>query len=256
MYDYWLGGKDNFQADRQAAEAVRERTPAVAQLALENKKFLTRAVRYVASRGIRQFLDIGSGLPTSPVGEADAEPLWLATHESAMSVVPDPVVAYVDHDQIAVLHSRAMLANGGEGIVAVQADMRDPRAILADGDIRAAGFGLAEPACVILACVLHFVDHDTAAAVVASFAGSLAAGSYLIVSVGYDEGIPAGKDFTDAYNAQHGPRIYRQSRVGFNALFDGMEVVPPGIGDASAWRAEGPAGNRSAFILAGVARTR
>jgi hypothetical protein len=256
MYDYWLGGKDNFEADRQAARAVRERQPDVAELAIENKKFLTRAVRFVAGQGVRQFLDVGSGLPTSPVRESGAQPLWLSTHEAAATVVPDSVVAYVDYDQVAVLHSQALLT-GGKRTVAVRGDMCDPKAILADEAIRAAGFELAEPACVILACVLHFADHGTASRIAAEFAGSLAQGSYLIVSVGYVGENPPSEDFVDAYNAQHGPRIYRQSREGVSAYFDGLELVPPGVVDAASWPAAVPGATRperAATILAGVAR--
>ena len=95
MYDYWLGGKDNFEVDREAAEAVRASRPDVADLALENKKFLTRAVGYVAGQGVRQFVDVGSGLPTSPLRAPGASPFWLATHEAARAVEPDAMVAGV-----------------------------------------------------------------------------------------------------------------------------------------------------------------
>ena len=87
MYDYWLGGKDNFEADREAAEAIRLRRPNIADQALDNKKFQTRAISYVAGQGVRQFLDIGSGLPTSPVRAGGAAPLWLATHEAARAEI-------------------------------------------------------------------------------------------------------------------------------------------------------------------------
>jgi O-methyltransferase involved in polyketide biosynthesis len=157
MYDYWLGGKDNFEVDRKAAEAVRERRPDVAEQALDNKKFLTRAVTYVAGQGVRQFLDIGSGLPTSPARTGNQAP-WLSTHEAAGAAIADPVVAYVDYDPVAVLHSQALLTGGSRQVVAVDGDMRDPAAILAHPEIRGAGFDPNAPACVILACVLHFVD--------------------------------------------------------------------------------------------------
>ena len=104
MYDYWLGGKDNFEVDRKAAKAVRRLRPNVAEQALDNKRFQTRAVSYVAGQGVRQFLDIGSGLPTSPVRTPGAEPLWVATHEAARTVIPGAMVAYVDYDPMAVLH--------------------------------------------------------------------------------------------------------------------------------------------------------
>jgi S-adenosyl methyltransferase len=107
MYDYWLGGTDNFEAGREAAEAVRRVRPNVGEQALDNKRFQTRAVTYVAGHGVRQFLDVGSGLPTSPVRTPGTEPQWLATHDAARRVMPDAMVAYVDHDPVAVRHSRA-----------------------------------------------------------------------------------------------------------------------------------------------------
>jgi hypothetical protein len=256
MYDYWLGGKDNFLADRQAANAVRERLPDVADLALENKKFLTRAVKYVAGKGVRQFLDIGSGLPTSPVRELGSEPLWLATHEAAKTQVPDAMVAYVDYDRVAVLHSQALLASGGGEVVAVRGDMTDPAAILANPDIRNAGFDPGEPACVIFGCVLHFQPPEVARQKVAEFVASMAPGSYVIISVGYDGSGPADGDFADAYNAQDGPRIYQQSLAGVNALFTGLDVVSPGIVDSASWHNGGPVIRRAAMILVGVAMVR
>src|ERR1700760_4639314 len=113
IYDYWLGGADNFEADRKPGQAIRSIRPEVAQHALENKQFLTRAVTYVARQGIRQFLDVGAGLPTSPATPAPGgggAPVWRATHEAARAVVPGATVAYVDYDPVAVRHSRSVLA--------------------------------------------------------------------------------------------------------------------------------------------------
>src|ERR1700722_10701216 len=149
MYDYWLGGKDNFEADRKAAQAVRDVRPNVAEQALDNKKFQTRAVGYVAGQGVRQSIDIGSGLPTSPVRAASDKPLWLATHEAAQAVIPDARVAYVDVDEVAVRHSQALLAGGGRQVVAFTGDARDPLAILRHDDLRDTGFDLSAPVGVI-----------------------------------------------------------------------------------------------------------
>ena len=188
MYDYWLGGKDNFEADREAAEAIRQRRPNIAEQALDNKKFQTRAITYAAGQGVRQFLDIGAGLPTSPVRAGGAAPLWLATHEAARAVIPDPMVGYVNYDPVAVAHSQALLASSSRHVVAVDGDMGDPEAILAHPAIRQAGFSPDVPACVILCCVLHFLDAETAQDVVARFVRGLAPGSYLIISIGWAEG--------------------------------------------------------------------
>jgi hypothetical protein len=255
IYDYWLGGKDNFQVDRDAAEAIRENRPDVALLALENKEFLTRAVGYVAGQGICQFLDIGSGLPTSPVPEPGAAPQWLATHDAAMAVIPDALVAYIDNDPVAVTHSRALLAKGSERVIAMLGDMRDPAAICQDAGIRHAGLNLAEPACVILGCVLHFLDPETALRSVAAFSSALAPGSYFVISVGHDSEESPDRDFAGAYNAQEGSQIYRQPLAHVNSLFDGLDVVSPGVVDVAVWRPEpgqAPPAKRTAMILGGV----
>jgi hypothetical protein len=142
--------------------------------------------------------------------------------------------------------------------VATQGDLSDPGAVLADEEILGAGLELAEPACVVLGCVLHFVPPDTARRTVAAFTGAMVPGSYLIISVGFDGSPAPDGDFADTYNAQAGPVIYRQSREGINALFSGLEVIPPGVVEAAAWRPEQPDAARSgrvATILAGVGRT-
>jgi O-methyltransferase involved in polyketide biosynthesis len=256
MYDYWLGGKDNFEADREAAEAIRQRRPNIAEQALDNKKFQTRAISYVAGQGVRQFLDIGSGLPTSPVRAEGAAPLWLATHQAARAVVPDAMVGYVDYDPVAVTHSQALLAAGSRQVVAVGGDMGDPEAILTHPGIRQAGFSLDVPACVILCCVLHFLDAATAQGVVARFVRALAPGSYVIISIGWAQG-QDGHDFASTYNAQDGSRIYAHSREDITAMFDGTDLVPPGIVDCATWRADPvppePA-DQTSMILGAVAR--
>ena len=256
MYDYWLGGKDNFEVDRKAAEAVRRLRPNVAEQALDNKRFQTRAVSYVAAQGVRQFLDIGSGLPTSPVRTPGAEPLWVATHEAARAVIPGAVVAYVDYDPMAVLHSQALLGGGYREVVAVGGDMRDPNAILAHDEIRAAGFDPDVPACVLLACVLHFVDAKTAQGIVSTFVEALAPGSYVVISVGFGRG-QAGTDFASRYNAQDGPRIYAHTWEEITGMFAGLELVPPGIVETSAWQPGQPdtaPEEQPSMIVAGVGR--
>ncbi len=255
MYDYWLGGKDNYEADREAAEAIRRQRPNIAQQALDNKRFQTRAISQVAGQGVRQFLDIGSGLPTSPVQGGGARPRWLATHEAARAVIPDAVVGYLDYDPVAVAHSQALLASGSDQVVAAAGDMRDPEAILAGPALRGAGFSLAEPACVVLCCVLHFLDAAAARDVVDRFRRALAPGSYLIISVGYARG-QAGAQFASTYNAQDGSRIYAHSWAEITALFGGLDLVPPGIVDAAGWPAGQPEtapGGPGSMIAAAVA---
>ncbi|HEX3963414.1 MAG TPA: SAM-dependent methyltransferase [Trebonia sp.] len=254
MYDYWLGGKDNYEADRKAADAVQEFRPAIAEQALDNKRFLTRAVGYVAAQGVRQFLDVGAGLPTSPTASGTAG--WVATHRAAEQVVAEPVVAYVDYDPVAVAHSRALLIGGAPHVVAVNGDMHDPAAILADDDIRAAGLDLTAPACVILACVLHFVDAGTARDIVSGFTAALARGSYLLLSVGFARADAA--DFATTYNSQNGARIYAHSWDQITGFFDGLDLVPPGVVDSADWQPGAPQGGegpaKDNFIAAAVAR--
>jgi O-methyltransferase involved in polyketide biosynthesis len=255
MYDYWLGGKDNFEADRKAAQAVREVRPQVAEQAFDNKKFQTRAVSYVAGQGVRQFVDIGSGLPTSPVQAAGGTPLWLATHEAARAIIPDALVAYVDIDEVAVRHSQALLAGGSRQVVAVAGDVHDPLAIFGNDEIRGAGFDPTAPACVVLACILHFVDAQTARGIVATLTEALAPGSYVVISVGFAPG-QSGREFANAYNAQSGPRIYSHSWEEITAMFGGLELVPPGLATAPAWRpGQGQtAPPEQASIVAGLGR--
>jgi O-methyltransferase involved in polyketide biosynthesis len=254
MYDYWLGGKDNFAVDRKAADAVRASAPQVAVQALDNKRFLTRAVRYVAGHGVRQFVDVGSGLPTSPasgIGDGGG-PAWLAVHEAAEAETAGPLVAYVDHDQVAVRHSRALLAQGRDGVVAVQADMRDPGAILEHKEIRGAGLDLAAPVCVILACVLHFVPADEARDIVAGFTAALAPGSYVIASAGFARD-NAAAGFVSTYNAQQGPRIYGHSWAEITGFFRGLTLIPPGLTDTACWPLR-EQGHRTSFIAGAIAR--
>ena len=157
VWDYWLGGKENFAADRELAEKMLAVHPVSAQMARENRQFLGRAVSYVAARGVRQFIDVGAGLPTA-----------LNTHDIARRVDPEARVAYVDNDPVVISHARSLLAKS-PGVIAVPGDMRDPGRILADAGL-AELIDLAEPACVILSGVLHFADAGTARGVAAAFA--------------------------------------------------------------------------------------
>ena len=221
------------------------------ELAIANKSFLTRAVTFVAAQGVAQFLDIGAGLPTPPLAGRDMQPLWQPTHEAARSVAPEAMVAYVDSDPHPVRHSAAMLASGDPRLVAVRGDLTEPEAIIADPRIRAAGLNPRRPVCVVLGCVLHFVPPEQARATVATLMRALAPGSHVVISVGYDGETGS---FAEDYNAQRGPRVYRQTRASIDALFTGLAVVPPGVVDAATWRAGGASCPRVAMIMAGVGR--
>ena len=239
VWDYWLGGKENFAADRELAEKMLAVHPVTAQMARENRQFLGRAVSYVAGRGVRQFIDVGAGLPTA-----------LNTHDIARRADPQARVAYVDNDPVVISHARSLLAKS-PGVIAVPGDMRDPGAILGDDGLTAL-IDLAEP-CVIMSGVLHFADPGTARLVAAAFARVLAPGSYLIISVG--SGNPdEGDNFTATYTAA---RIYIHPLPEIVSFFAGLDFVPPGVVPVMYWNGDGaPLDHwpRTATFLGGVAR--
>jgi O-methyltransferase involved in polyketide biosynthesis len=240
VWDYWLGGKDNFAADRELAEKMLEINPLAAQMARENRKFLGKAVTYTANLGIRQFIDIGAGLPTA-----------LNTHNVAQRVAPDAKVAYVDNDPMVVSHAKALLTKAAR-VIAVPGDMRDPDAILADPRLTQV-ISLAEPACVLLSGVLHFLDASAAREVATAFTRVIAPGSYMIISVGTGQ-VEVARPFTAAYTAA---RLYIHAPDEVMTFFDGLEMVPPGLVPARGWEGGAPARQlapRQATFLAGVGR--
>jgi len=240
VWDYWLGGKENFAADRELAQKMLAVHPVSAQMARENRQFLGRAVSYVAARGVRQFIDVGAGLPTA-----------LNTHDIARRGDPEARVAYVVNDPVVISHARSLLAKS-PGVIVVPGDMRDPGRILADAGL-AELIDMAEPACVILSAVLHFADAGTARDVAAAFAGAIAPGSYLIISIGSGNR-SEGDNFTSAYTAA---RLYIHSPEEIQSFFGGLELVPPGVVPVRSWYGDGTAPNlkpRTATFLGGVAR--
>jgi len=240
VWDYWLGGKANFAVDRELAEKMLAVHPVSAQMARENRQFLGRAVSYVAARGIRQFVDVGAGLPTA-----------VNTHDIARRIDPAVRVAYVDHDPVVISHARSLLARS-PGVIAVPGDMHDPERILSDPALTEL-IDLAEPACVILSAVLHFTDAETARKVAAAFIQAIAPGSYLIVSVGTGSRSEE-QNFTSAYTAA---RIYVHSPAEIRGFFDGLELVPPGVTSVREWYGDQPAPPveaRTATFMGGVGR--
>jgi O-methyltransferase involved in polyketide biosynthesis len=240
VWDYWLGGKNNFPADRELAEKVLEINPLAAQMARENRLFLGRAVSYVAGLGVRQFIDIGAGLPTV-----------LNTHDVAQRADPGATVAYVDNDPIVIAHARVLLAMA-QGVVVVPGDMRDPAAILADAQLTSI-INLARPVCVLLSGVLHFLDAGAARDVATTFTRAIAPGSYVIISVGTGRDEAAGP-FTAAYTAAP---LYIHALGEIMSFFHGLELVPPGLAPARDWKAGATAPALTpgqATFLAGVGR--
>jgi S-adenosyl methyltransferase len=231
MYDYFIGGKNHFAADRKTAREVLRHSPYVPTAARENRAFLGRVVRYLAAEaGITQFLDIGTGLPTTN-----------NVHEVAQAVLPAARVVYVDNDPLVLAHARALLASDPAGRTAyIQADFRDPAAILSDPATRAVlDFG--QPIALMLVAILHFTpDEYRPADVIATLLDALPSGSYLAAShltTEYDEaGTSAGQQ------VMRGAGIAMQKRDSgeFAKLaFSGLELVPPGVVLVSEWRPDG-----------------
>jgi S-adenosyl methyltransferase len=218
MYDYMLGGKDNYPADRAAAEAFIAVMPdGVGRAsALENRKFLMRVVRHLtADLGIRQFLDIGAGLPTMD-----------SVHQVAQAVAPESRVVYVDHDPIVLAHSRNLL-HGAVGAAAIQQDLRNPAAILADPELRDL-IDFSEPVAVLLAAVLHFIaDEEDPVALVRLLMDPMPEGSYLVVSHftadSFAQADVAAQEYQEATSALHSRR-----RSQIKEFFDGYALTAPG----------------------------
>jgi O-methyltransferase involved in polyketide biosynthesis len=241
VWDFLLGGKDNFPADRADAARLIEVSPELARLARQNREFLGRAVRWVAAQGVAQFLDLGSGLPTTA-----------NTHQVAQQALPGARVAYVDHDPMVIIHATALLTGDGT-TTAVRADITRPRAVLNHPEVLSL-IDPRRPVAVVAAMVLHFLPATQAREIMRSFTESLAPGSYLIISAGC--GAPeVGARLTEEYDA--GP-LYNHSPDEVASFFAGADLItPPGLTFAADWTPAIPAPCpvlRGAHVLAGVAR--
>jgi len=227
IYDYLLFGKDNFAVDRAAAEKLMESRLDPRRLSLANRAFLFRVVGFLARQGIAQYLDLGSGLPTSP-----------SVHEVARNTIPGARVVYVDHDPIVVAHNDALLATR-DGVITVRGDIRDPGAVLANEALLPC-IDFSQPVAVLLLSVLHFIsDEEDAPAIIARLRERLAPGSYLAISVGTSDG--ADPDMlagvTQTYAGARMPFTLR-SRAQILDLFDGFDPVEPGLVSLPEWRPE------------------
>ena len=230
MYDYYLGGKDNFAADREAAEQIikisREAGSDVREVARANRGFLIRAVRHLAEAGIRQFLDIGAGLPTQD-----------NVHQVAQRVALGAKVVYVDNDPIVLVHARALLAGDADTVV-LEGDLRDPAGIIAAAK---AHLDFDRPIAVITAGVLHFFHDDAEVGrIIAALREPLVSGSHLVLSHTYI----ARRNRADA-GVKEAEEIYRRTASGWIAwrdpetlrgYLDGLEILEPGIVPVQEWR--------------------
>jgi S-adenosyl methyltransferase len=247
VYDYWLGGKDNFAADREAAQQAIAVCPDIVFSVHANRAFLARAVRFLAAEaGIRQFLDIGTGITTAS-----------NTHEVAQSVAPDSRVVYVDNDPVVVAHARALLVGGFEGATThLQADLRDPGRILAEA---ADVLDFTRPVAVLLLAILqHIHDADDPYQVVATLMGAVPAGSYLVTShPARDIVADQMAQMAELLNQLMAEKVTFRDHAEVARFFEGLEIVHPGLVQAQHWRpdAEGEA-TSPAVLWAGVARKR
>jgi hypothetical protein len=252
LYDYYLGGRNNYQADRDAAERVRAIVPELSEIAWANRGFHRRAAMWIAAQGISQFIDIGAGLPT--VGN---------THEVVREVSPGARVVYADHDPVVLAHAAELLADDPAATL-IQADLRDPDELLGNDELRALiDFG--KPVGLLMTWVLHFVpDNADPWGLVRRYAGALAPGSYLAISHGTADRKPAAAVQTglEVYAAS-GQNLYLRPETDVRRFFDGLDLMPPYEGAApdlayaGVWGAEEPMDvetDGSSWTYAAVAR--
>ncbi len=230
VYDYLLGGSHNFLADQDVGRALVAVEPNAREAARANRAFLGRAVRFLSQAGIRQFLDIGSGIPTQG-----------NVHEAAQQADPGARVVYVDVDPVAIAHSKTILA-GNENAAVIDADLRDPEKILAHPAARGL-IDFDQPVGLLLVAVLHFIaDDEEPRRLVATLRDALAPGSYLVVCHGTDESKPAVAQAAEkVYNRSVAGRAKLRSRAEIERFFDGFELVEPGVTYLSTWRPDSPA---------------
>jgi SAM-dependent methyltransferase len=248
MYDFYLGGKDNFAADREAAERALSVVPDGQRVAWDNRRFMIRAVQYMAQAGIDQFLDLGTGIPTSP-----------NVHEVARMVNPECRVAYVDNDPMVIIHDRALLASSGNGITAVRGDIRYPLDIITNRSVQDL-IDFSRPVGVLLVAVAHFITdgegpHDS----VEVLRDHLAPGSHLAMSHITSEGTAPEtiRTIQEAYSMASAPAVFRGRRE-ILRFFEGLSLASPGLTDVRQWRTDDgePPDQRPAALrfLGGVGR--
>ncbi len=242
VYDYMLGGKDNFAADREMAEVGLKVMPEMRESSRANRDFLVRAVRFLAEAGITQFLDIGTGLPTSP-----------NTHEVAQAVNPAARVVYVDNDPVVFLRAEALMADRDTTAV-VRADLRDVDDVLSQAGKH---LDFAQPVGLLFVAVLHCVtDEDDPAGVAERYAAALAPGSYVVISHSTDEFAPERTHRASAEARQRGATWIPRGRDAIAAMFGGRELLDPGLVLVSRWRPDGePDANADrAWAYGGIAK--
>lgn len=249
VYDYYLGGSHNFESDRAFGQQALNLFPGLRQILMDNRTFLRRAVLQLLAEGIDQFLDLGSGIPT--VGNV---------HEVAQAVNPRARIVYVDHDPVAVTHSRALL-RGNDHATAIADDIRDPQRVLADA-VATELLELGRPIAVLMIAVMHFIDDaDRPAELISEYMGSVAPGSYLALSHPLRVAQPTIVNAAKIYDQSRSPNPMRfRSRPEIEALFGDLTILDPGIVGMPLWHpeltddAEAPAVDADYPGLAGLGR--
>ncbi|MGN9809206.1 SAM-dependent methyltransferase [Micromonospora sp. BQ11] len=244
-YNYWLGGKDNFQVDRESGDAIAAAFPGVRLGAMENRRFLRRAVSHlVRDAGIDQFLDIGTGIPSAD-----------NTHEVAQAIDPRARVVYVDNDPIVLAHARALLNSASEGVTAyLDADLREPEKILSHPDLLTT-LDLSRPVGLMLVAVLHFVrDDEDPYGLVRRLVDALPSGSYLTMSHVTADYFPPEQARVARGSQSFGPHgvMAFRTRDEFVRFFDGLEILDPGVVSVTEWRAGDGSGPRPTAAEAGI----
>jgi hypothetical protein len=245
IYNYWLGGKDNFEADREAARAAMAANPGIVADVRANRAFLARVVRYLASEcGVRQFLDIGTGLPTEN-----------NTHDVAQAAAPAAKIVYVDNDPIVLVHAHALLTSSPEGATAyVKADVRNTPAILEEASET---LDFTEPVALLLLIILHLIpDGDDPYGIVARLVRALPGGSYLVIAHPASDIRPAEMaEMTRRVNQRmSGPGATMRDRDAIGRFFEGLDLLEPGIVQPQQWRPGGMLGPPQVTAWCGVAR--
>ncbi|HVB42525.1 MAG TPA: SAM-dependent methyltransferase [Streptosporangiaceae bacterium] len=250
VYDYWLGGKDNFAADRAVGDIVVQAFPDVVLTARANRAFLGRTVAFLAAdAGIRQFLDIGTGIPAAN-----------NTHQVAQAIAPQTRVVYVDNDPIVLSHARALLASHPAGITGyLDADLRDPERILQDA---ASTLDFTQPIALMLIAVLHFItDDDNPHQIVATLLDALPPGSYLALTHGTKDIVTVSQNVARAtmngLNRSMAEQVTLRDRATVERFFAGLELVEPGLVPASQWRPDAEADpDQPIGLWSGIGRKR
>jgi S-adenosyl methyltransferase len=246
IWNYWLGGKDNFAVDREVGEQVRKVFPDIVEIARVSRAFLVRAVRHLAGEaGIRQFLDIGTGLPTAD-----------NTHQVAQGIAPESRIVYVDNDPMVLAHARALLTSTPEGTTDyIDADVRDPGKIL---EAAARTLDFSQPVALMMLGILGNVpDYDEACSIVSRLLSAVPAGSYLVVNDGTNVIQGEARDEATQISVDAGSPYVPRTPEQITRFFDGLELLEPGVVSTPRWRPDISAGAElpaELDVFCGVAR--